>query len=141
MPEKAYDGDRALVIAQDQPKPVRWIGSSRDDLKGFPKDVQRSVGNALWAAQTGAKAPYVKPLKGFAGAGVLEVVDDFDGDAYRAVYTVRFAGVVYVLHAFQKKSKRGIATPKSEIEKVELRLKRAKEDYELWQKSVNQKSK
>ena len=132
-----------LVTAQDhpQPKPVRWIGSSRDDLKAFPRDVQRSVGIALWAAQTGGKASYVKPLKGFAGAGVLEIVDDFDGDTYRAVYTVRFAGVIYVVHAFQKKSKRGIATPKSEIEKIEQRLKRAKEDYELWQRSAKQKSK
>jgi phage-related protein len=132
-----------LVSAEDQPqpKPVHWIGSSRDDLKGFPKDVQRSVGVALWAAQVGSKAPYAKPLKGFAGAGVLEVVDDFDGDTYRAVYTVRFAGVVFVLHAFQKKSKRGIATPKSEIEKIEQRLKRAKEEYESWQKGAWQKSK
>lgn len=125
-----------MVARQDdpRPKPVHWIGSSRDDLKAFPKDVQRSVGTALWAAQTGGKATYVKPLKGFAGAGVLEVVDDFDGDTYRAVYTVRFAGVVYVLHAFQKESKRGIATPRSEIEKVERRLKRAKDEYEQWQK-------
>jgi phage-related protein len=103
--------------------------------------VQRSVGSALWAAQTGGKAPYVKPLKGFAGAGVLEIVDDFDGNTYRAVYTVRFVGVVYVLHAFQKKSKRGVATPKSEIDKVERRLKRAKEEYAAWQKGTNQKSK
>jgi phage-related protein len=72
-------------------------------------------------------------LKGFGGAGVLEVVDDFDGDAYRAVYTVRFAGVVYVLHAFQKKAKHGIATPKREIDLIEQRLKRAKEDYGQWQ--------
>ena len=132
-----------MVTGQDspQPKPVRWIGSSRDDLKEFPKDVQRSVGSALWAAQTGEKAPYAKPLKGFAGAGVLEIVDDFDGDTYRAVYTVRFAGLVYVLHAFQKKSRRGIATPKNEIEKIEQRLKRAKEDYEQWQGSAKQRSK
>jgi phage-related protein len=72
-------------------------------------------------------------LKGFGGAGVLEVVDDFDGDTYRAVYTVRFAGVVYVLHAFQKKAKRGIATPKREIDLIEQRLKRAREDYAQWQ--------
>lgn len=103
--------------------------------------MQRSVGSALWAAQTGEKAPYAKPLKGFAGAGVLEIVDDFDGDTYRAVYTVRFAGLVYVLHAFQKKSRRGIATPKNEIEKIEQRLKRAKEDYEQWQGSAKQRSK
>jgi phage-related protein len=72
----------------------------------------------------------VKPLKGFGDAGVLEIVGDFDGDMYRAVYTVRFARVVYVLHAFQKKSKRGIATPKAELDLIELRLKRAREDYQ-----------
>jgi phage-related protein len=129
------------VPAAPPAKPVRWIGGSREDLKAFPREVQRSVGAALWAAQTGGKAPYVKPLKGFGGADVLEIVEGFDGDAYRAVYTVRFARAVYVLHAFQKKSKHGIATPKSEIEKIEQRLKRAKEDHELWQKSGNPKSK
>lgn len=123
------------------PKPVRWIGSSRDDLKSFPKDVQRSVGVALWAAQLGSKAPYAKPLKGFSGAGVLEIVDDFDGDAYRAVYTVRFAQVIYVLHAFQKKSKRGIATPRAELDRVTERLKRAKKVYEQWQENEKLKSK
>jgi len=87
-----------------RPKPVRWIGSSREDLRGFPDDVRRRVGGALWDAQIGVKAPYAKPLKGFGSAGVLEVVDDFDGNTYRAVYTVCFADVVYVLHAFQKKS-------------------------------------
>jgi phage-related protein len=79
-------------------------------------------------------------LKGFRGAGVLEIVDDFDGDTYRAVYTVRFAGAVYVLHAFQKKSKRGIATPKTESNLIEQRLKRAKEDYEQWSRSEKPKS-
>ncbi len=117
------------------PKPVRWIGKSRDDLKSFPTDVQRRVGGALWEAQIGLKASFAKPLKGFGGAGVLEIVDDFDGDAYRAVYTVRFTGVVYVLHAFQKKSKRGIATPKAELDLITQRLKRAKEDYDQWLKN------
>lgn len=84
----------------------------------------------------GRKAGWVKPLKGFGGAGVLEVVDDHDGDTYRAVYTVRFTGVVYVLHAFQKKSKSGIATPKHEIALIEQRLKRAKEDHEQWRAST-----
>jgi phage-related protein len=83
-------------------RPVRWIGSSKDDLSSFPEEVKRRVGGALWEAQIGLKAPYAKPLKGFGGAGVLEIVDDFDGDTYRAVYTVRFSAVVYVLHAFQK---------------------------------------
>lgn len=118
--------------ADVRPKPVRWVGSSR----GFPDEVQRKVGGALWDAQVGAKSPHAKPLKGFGGAGILEIVDDFDGDAYRAVYTVRFFGVVYVLHAFQKKSRRGIATPKAEIETIQQRLKRAKEDYEQWTRNV-----
>jgi phage-related protein len=104
-------------------------------LSDFPEEVRRRVGGALWNAQLGLKAPYVKPLKGFGGAGVLEIVDDFDGDTYRAVYTVRFARMVYVLHAFQKKSKRGVATPRAELELIELRLKRAREDYEQWLKS------
>jgi phage-related protein len=91
-------------------------------------------------AQRGLKAPYAKPMKGFGGASVLEVVDDFDGDTYRAVYTVRFAGVVYVLHAFQKKSKRGTATPKPDLVLIEQRLKRAQEDYEQWVRSKNPKS-
>ena len=115
---------------EPQPKPVRWIGSSRDDLRAFAEDVRLRVGGALWEAQLGRKAGWTKPLRGFGGAGVLEVVDDFDGDTFRAVYTVRFAGLVYVLHAFQKKSKSGAATPRHEIELIEQRLRRAKEDYD-----------
>ena len=121
------------------PKPVRWVGSSRNDLRGFPEAARNRVGGAVWEAQLGRKAPYAKPLKGFGGAGVLEVVDDFDGDTYRAVYTVRFAGAVYVLHAFQKKSRRGIATPRQEIRLIEERLQRAREDYEQWQREEQQK--
>jgi phage-related protein len=90
------------------------------------------VGGALWDAQVGGKAAWVKPLQGFVGAGVLEVIDDYDGDTYRAVYTVRFSGVVYVLHAFQKKSKSGIATPSRHLALIERRLTRAREDYEQW---------
>ena len=123
-----------------EPKPVRWIGGSLEDLRRFPEDVRRRVGVALWEAQLGAKAAYAKPLKGFGGAGVLEIMDDFDGNTYRAVYTVRFASIVYVLHAFQKKSKRGIETPKSELTLIEQRLKRAKEDYEQWRESAAAKS-
>jgi phage-related protein len=114
------------------PKPVRWVGTSKDDLSAFPDEVKRRVGRALWDAQIGLKAPFAKPLRGFGGAGVLEVVDDFDGNAYRSVYTVRFAGVVYVLHAFQKKSARGIATPKSVLELISKRLAKAQEDYKSW---------
>jgi phage-related protein len=110
---------------------------SREDLSNFPKEVRKRVGGALWDAQIGRKAPYAKPLKGFGGAGVLEVVDDFDGDAYRVVYTVRFARAVYVLHAFQKKSKRGAATPKTELDLILQRLKRAKEDYRQWLRNEN----
>ncbi len=110
-------------------KPVEWVGSSLEDLKEFPTDVQQVFGYALYLAQCGEKHPVAKPLKGFKGAGVLEVVENFDGDTYRAVYTVKLAGVVYVLQAFQKKSKQGIATPKQDIQLIEGRLKRAKEHY------------
>ncbi len=120
-----------------QSKPVRWVGSCLEDLKAFPEDVRRRIGGALWDAQQGQKAPFAKPLKGYQGAGVLEVVDDFDGDTYRAVYTVRFAGVVYVLHAFQKKSKHGMGTPKTVLDLIDKRLKRAHEDYEQWSKGQN----
>ena len=111
---------------------MRWVGNSKDAVSRFPDEVRRRVGGALWDAQIGRKAPYAKPLKGFGDAAVLEVVDDYDGDTYRAVYTVRFAACVYVLHAFQKKSKRGIATPKAELAVIEQRLKRAREDYQQW---------
>lgn len=118
-----------------QPKPVRWIGSSKEDLRDFPEEVRWRVGGALWDAQMGRKAPYAKPLKGFGSASVLEVVDDFDGDTYRAVYTVRFSGAVYVLHAFQKKSKHGKSVPQNDLNLIEQRLKRAREDYEQWSRS------
>jgi phage-related protein len=112
--------------------PLEWVGSSRSDLKAFPEDVQDAIGFALYMAQTGGKHFNAKPLTGdrsFRGAGVLEVMDDADGDAYRAAYTVRFAGVVYVLHAFQKKANRGIATPKNEIARIKTRLRMAREHY------------
>ncbi len=113
-------------------KPVEWIGSSRDDLCEFPEDVQQIMGFALYRAQLGKKHPDAKPLRGFKGTGVLEIVDNFDGDTYRAVYTVKFEGIVYVLHAFEKKSKQGIATPKQDIELIESRFKRAKEHYKTY---------
>jgi phage-related protein len=115
-----------------KPKPVHWIASSRKDLRKFPKPVRTTVGQALFDAQTGKKHPDAKPLKGFGGAGVLEVIEDDSGSTYRAVYTVKFAGVVYVLHAFQKKSKAGIKTPAEEIEKVRARLKEAGKHYAEW---------
>jgi phage-related protein len=110
-------------------KPLYWIGSSIKDITGFPSEVQRTVGFALSAAQYGGKHPSAKPWKG-EGPGFLEVVKDHDGDTFRAVYTVRFAHAVYVLHAFQKKSPRGIATRKSDVDLVKERLKIAQRDYE-----------
>jgi phage-related protein len=118
------------------PKPVRWIGSSKQDLSGFPDSVRRHMGLALWEAQTGGKAADAKPLRGFSGAGVLEIVSDFDGNTFRAVYTVRFVEAVYVLHAFQKKSKRGIATPTAEMELIGRRLRQLRKDHERWVRSV-----
>lgn len=106
------------------------MGHALEDVKAFPDEVKRVIGFALHVAQSGGKHPDAKPLKGFGGAGVLEVVEDFDGDAYRAVYTVKFVGAVYVLHAFQKKSRRGIATPPAEMERVRQRLRLAEEDHE-----------
>ncbi|WP_316232719.1 type II toxin-antitoxin system RelE/ParE family toxin [Bradyrhizobium sp. SZCCHNPS2010] len=114
-------------------KPTEFVGSAEDDLARFPADVKSVLGFAIYQAQMGLTHPRAKPLRGlkeFKGASVLEVVDDYDGDTYRAVYTVRFAGVVYVLHAFQKKSKSGAKTPKSEIDVIKSRLARAKEHYE-----------
>lgn len=111
-------------------KPLRWIGSSKVDLLLFPREVIREVGHALWRAQLGEKHLSAKPLKGFGGATVLEIVDSDPSGTYRAVYTVRFADVVYVLHAFQKKSRKGISTDKQDIETIERRLKLAKEEHE-----------
>lgn len=92
------------------------------------------MGYALYLAQMDNKHLDTKPLKGFGGAGVLEIVADHDGDTFRAVYTVRFANAVYALHAFQKKSRRGIATPKREVERIRQRLRRAQEHYEAWRR-------
>jgi phage-related protein len=111
-------------------KPVIWVGASRDDLREFPQAVRRRVGTALQVAQDGGKHPDAKPLQGFHGAGVLEVVEDFDGDTYRAVYTVRFAEAIYVLHCFQKKSTRGIETTQRDRDLIDSRLRRAREFHE-----------
>ena len=106
------------------------MGSSRKDVLAFPEVVKDAMGHALDVAQLGGKHPDAKPLAGFGGAGVLEIVEVHAGDTYRAVYTVKFAGAVYVLHAFQKKSKRGTKTPARELELVRERLKRAEQDHE-----------
>ena len=112
-------------------KPVSWIGSSYKDFLAFPDPVQDAMGYALYQAQIGAKHGSAKPLKGFGGAGVLEIVADHVGDTFRAVYTVKFATAIYVLHAFQKKSKSGIKTPTEDLKLIERRLKAAEADYKV----------
>jgi phage-related protein len=104
-------------------KPLYWVGSSKRDLMARPETVVDIFGYALYLAQIGRKHEQAKPLKGFGSAGVLEIVEDWEGNAYRAVYTVRFADSVFVLHAFQKKSKQGAATPKRELDLIRERLK------------------
>lgn len=104
------------------PKKVIWVRSSLNDLKAFPDMVQRHLGFALKTAQFGGKHLDAKPLRGFRGASVVEIVEDYDGDTYRAVYAVKFAEAVYVLHAFQKKAKRGSQTPKHDLDLIEERL-------------------
>lgn len=108
---------------------LRWVGSSKRDFLEFPHTVVSEMGYALGVAQLGGRHPAAKPWKG-QGAGVFELVENFDGNAYRAIYTVRFESLVYVLHAFQKKSPSGIRTANVDVELIEQRLKRAREDFE-----------
>jgi phage-related protein len=108
-------------------KDIIWVSSSLEDLKRFPEPVQKVMGFALFQAQCGGKHLQARPLKGFGGAVVLEIIEDFDGNAFRTVYTVRFADAVYVLHAFQKRSKRGIKTPEREMDMVRARLRMARD--------------
>ena len=110
-------------------KRVDFVGSAREDLREFPDEVKQDIGSALFEAQQGGKPAAAKPLKGFGGAGVLEIIDNFDGDTYRAVYTVRFKDVIYVLHCFQKKSKSGIKTPQQDIDLIKQRLRMAEQEY------------
>lgn len=110
-------------------KPLFWIGSAKSDLLEFSEAVKDEVGVALSVAQFGGKHPSAKPWKG-EGPGVLEIVEDYRGDTYRVVYTVKFEKAVYVLHAFQKKSPKGIKTAQTDVELVSRRLMAAREDYE-----------
>ena len=103
-------------------KPVRWVADSRRVLQGFPEEVKDEIGTAILWAQMGGIHPSAKPLRGFGNAQVVEIVDNYDGDTYRAVYTVRFENLVYVLHVFQKKSKKGNKTPKHDIDLIKGRL-------------------
>ena len=120
-------------------KPLRWIGSAKKDLSAMPDEVQQAFGFALYHAQVGSLHPDAKPLKGFGSAGILEIVEDSRADAYRAVYTVRFAEAVYVLHCFQKKSPSGTRTAKTDVEMIERRLKAAQADYEARYGQASQK--
>jgi len=106
-------------------KPVVWVGSSLGDLRGFPGDVKDHMGYALYVAQRGGRHRDTKTLSGFGGAGVVEIIKDYRGDTFRAVYTLRYRGAVYVLHAFQKKSKSGGATPRRDMELIRQRLREA----------------
>ncbi len=112
-------------------KRVDFIGSSREDLRGFPEEVKQDIGYALFEAQRGQKPLAAKPLKGFGGAGILEIIENFIGNTYRAVYTVKFQSAIYVLHCFQKKAKQGIKTPQQNIELIRRRLKAAEENYKM----------
>jgi phage-related protein len=109
--------------------------SAKLELREFPEPVKDVIGHALFIAQLGRRYECAKPLRGFGGAGVLELVEDFASDTYRAVYTVKFADAIYVLHAFQKKSKRGIKTPQKDLDLIEERLRRAEQDHASWSKS------
>jgi phage-related protein len=119
-----------------QIKPLEWVGRSKEELKEFPEAVIRFMGHALFEAQSGGKSDNAKPLREYSGAGVLEIVKDNDGDTYRAVYTVRLADVVYVLHCFQKKSKKGIETPKAVTDLIRRRLKAAEEMHRTGKRSI-----
>jgi phage-related protein len=115
------------MTAERSVKPVIWLGTSRKDLREFPALVQDHIGYALYVAQMGTKHRDAKALRGFGGAGVLEVVKDYRSDTFRAVYTLRHAGAVYVLHAFQKKSKTGRETPGRDLELIQQRLRQAEQ--------------
>ena len=117
------------IMSED--KPCNFVGSSLDDLRKFPSEVKQNIGYALRQAQKGGKADSARPLKGFKGAGVVEIIEDFNKDTYRAVYTVRYEKAIYVLHCFQKKSKKGIETPKKDIDLIRRRLQFAEQDSKL----------
>jgi len=121
----------ATVTGQHR-KPLKWVGSAKRDLDAMPEEVKDVFGHAIDLAQAGGKHPDAKPLSGFGSAAVVEVVEDLRGDTFRAVYTVKFAGWIYVLHCFQKKSKSGIKTPREDLELVHARLKAAKLDFDAW---------
>jgi phage-related protein len=126
-----------MLVSAKPVQPLFWTASSRRDLRDFPLGVRRGFGLSLFAAQEGETPPSAKPLKGFSGAGVLELTEDEKGNTWRAIYTVRFHDAVYVLHVFQKKSKHGMATPKHEMDLIRDRLKPAHDDYASRAKEQN----
>ena len=115
-------------------KRLNFVGSSQEDIKVFPEEVRLDIGYALFVAQRGEKSEAAKPLRGFGGAGVLEIVENFDSNTYRAVYTVKFSNALYVLHCFQKKAKHGIKTPQQDINLIKQRLRTAEEEYNAYYK-------
>lgn len=115
-------------------KPLDFMGTSKEDLSAFPEAVKVDIGYALHLIQVGLKPDSAKPMRGFGGAGVLEIVEDYSTGTYRAVCTVKFKDRVYLVHAFQKKSKRGIETPQAEVDLIRRRLKMAEEDYRAREK-------
>lgn len=119
----------------DELRRLDWIASSRKDMRELPEDVQDSLGFQLYLAQLGQMPPRAKPMRGFHGAGVVEIIDNSDGDTYRAIYTVRVEESIYVLHCFQKKSKRGISTPRQEIDFIRSRLALAEQAHTEWKKA------
>lgn len=118
-----------MKASQSNRKPVIWMGDSQKTIRSFPEEVKREIGFAVLQAQEGRKAISATPLVGFGGAGVLEIIADYRTDTYRAIYSVKFADTVYVLHAFQKKSKSGIRTPKKELDLIKERLRKAESHY------------
>ena len=120
-----YRIDTQVVVDIRTLKAARWVGSSREDLRSLPKGVRQKIGFALYFAQQGQRHESAKVLRGFGDAGVLEIVEVYDRGAYRAVYTVRFASAVYVLHVFRKKSKHGITTPWLDVKLIKARLNEA----------------
>ena len=115
-------------------KRLNFVGSSQEDIKAFPEEVRLDIGYALFVAQRGEKSEAAKPSRGFGGAGVLEIVENFDSNTYRAVYTVKFSNALYVLHCFQKKAKHGIKTPQHDINLIKQRLRTAEEEYNAYYK-------
>lgn len=118
-------------------RPLHWIASTKKDLREIPEPVKDVIGRSLLDVQFGDRPQNATPLRGFGGAGVLEIIEDYDGATYRAVYTVKFTGAVYVLHCFQKKSKRGIETPQHDVELIRERLAAAELDWKRRRRELN----